>query len=481
MDRSGARASLALVAVFGVVYAILSTTSFQRFPFSGDEYSAYLQAEIFAEGSLSVPAPAHAPLFYVDHVIFDDRVRSKYPPGASALLALGMLVGAPWLVGPLEGALALALVRRIARTTFGDPAALLAVFIVGISPLFMFNAASFYSHAPVTLWLTLALAALLQGGGGTPQADGRRRWFVLAGGAIGLAFLTRPFDAMVFAAAVPFFGRWRRVLPWTALGALPGPLVTLLYQRAQFGGAFVDGYRLYAPTFREIYGPKGAGAALRLAYLVDPDQSWQHFERLRAFVADWMPPGVLVAFTVGALLVPRQPPGALPLRNFVLGLVGITIASFLPTWVMDDDGPAPRYLSQLVVPVALLAAPGVIALDRALTDLVGAGWSRATGILLASCAVVMFVAVATVRLPKVWEREGLYVGVKERELHGAVILVKAKHPTRYTRNGPRFDGSVIYVRPGLASIEEIGAWFPGRRIFEATEGWKWGFTLVGQP
>jgi hypothetical protein len=188
-----------------------------------------------------------------------------------------------------------------------------------------------------------------------------------------------------------------------------------------------------------------------------------------------------VAFVAGAVLAPRQTPEALPLRNFLLGFAAASLVAFLPTWVMDDDGPAPRYLAELVIPIAILAGPGCVALDRVLSDLVGEGWSRAIGFALASCAVVMFVTVASNRMPLLWEREGLYREVNERDLHDALIVVRAKHPTRYTRNGPTFDRSVIYVRGGLASVQELGAWFPGRRIFEATEGWKWGFELVGRP
>jgi hypothetical protein len=99
---------LILLTFFGVVYALVSRLALRAFPFSGDEYSALLQAKIFARGVLRVPAPAHADFLQVDHVVMDAWVRSKYPPGTSVLLALGVRAGAAWLVTPLEAVIALA-------------------------------------------------------------------------------------------------------------------------------------------------------------------------------------------------------------------------------------------------------------------------------------------------------------------------------------------------------------------------------------
>src|SRR5580693_9109330 len=97
----------ALVAGLGVFYAVLARVGFHGFAYSGDEYSYLLQAELFARGVLHAPTPGHAELLRVDHVILEPWVCSKYPPGTSALLALGVRCGAPWLVTPVEAVVAL--------------------------------------------------------------------------------------------------------------------------------------------------------------------------------------------------------------------------------------------------------------------------------------------------------------------------------------------------------------------------------------
>ncbi len=86
---AGSGAAILTIAGFGVLYACVARYVLDAFPFAGDEYSVALQAKLFAHGLLRVPAPAHAEWLGVDHVVIDDWVRSKYPPGMAALLSLG--------------------------------------------------------------------------------------------------------------------------------------------------------------------------------------------------------------------------------------------------------------------------------------------------------------------------------------------------------------------------------------------------------
>jgi len=119
--------ALALVCVFGAIYAIVAKLALDGFPYSGDEYSLALQGELFARGVLASPAPAHAAEWLrIDHVVIDALVRSKYPPGAPALLAIGARYGAAWLVTPIEGALTLLVAWWTARRHLGGPRALVA-------------------------------------------------------------------------------------------------------------------------------------------------------------------------------------------------------------------------------------------------------------------------------------------------------------------------------------------------------------------
>jgi hypothetical protein len=71
-------------------------------PNSGDE-SAYLyQADTFAAGRLSNPAPADPLLFQQFHLLIKDgRMLSAYPPGWAAVLLPFSALGITWLTNPL--------------------------------------------------------------------------------------------------------------------------------------------------------------------------------------------------------------------------------------------------------------------------------------------------------------------------------------------------------------------------------------------
>ncbi|MGH7295294.1 MAG: hypothetical protein ACRELB_10185, partial [Polyangiaceae bacterium] len=196
-DRGGLGRVALLVVGLGIFYAVFARVALHAFPFSGDEYSYLLQAQLFARGLLHAPTPAHAELLRVDHVILEPWVCSKYPPGTSALLALGVRWGAPWLVTPIEGTVALCAMASAARRLLSPKEALLAVALLGGAPLFAFQAASFFSHTAATMWLALAFAAAVAW-----SLDGGAWRMALAGVAIGCAFLTRPLDAVLFGAAL---------------------------------------------------------------------------------------------------------------------------------------------------------------------------------------------------------------------------------------------------------------------------------------
>ncbi|MGH7434409.1 MAG: hypothetical protein ACRENE_01910 [Polyangiaceae bacterium] len=467
--RASAKTALLAIALLGIVYAVLSAVALRGFPFSGDEYSCFLQAELFAKGLLHAPAPAHADLLRVDHVVVDEWVRSKYPPGTSALLALGVRAGVPWLVTPLEAVVALAALAYATQAHFGRRDAIMAVVVVGLSPLFAFQAATFFGHTPSTMWLALAFATTslwVRGGGAV--------WPVLGGAAIGCAFLTRPGDAVYFAAALLVF-RSRRLVALTALGAAPFVAAYLAYQAAQFGSPFADGYHAYEPTFRAIYG-EGSGHPLSLLYLVDPKEQANHLDVLRAFAMEWTVPGTVLVAIAGARAVARDSPHR-SMRDFAVAIAVVNVAMLFVSIADPDDGARARYLSTTLISVGFLAGRGWDATAAALRSLVGerlARWTAVAAVVFAPVEVGSFLGH---RIPEIRVREGLYDEVAEQHVARGVVLVRAEWPTRYARNGPFYDRPVLYLSaPPQMTAEQAGALYPGLPVYEATEGRRW--TLV---
>jgi 4-amino-4-deoxy-L-arabinose transferase-like glycosyltransferase len=466
------KVALLAIVLLGVAYAVLSRVALKGFPFSGDEYSCFLQAELFARGLLRSPAPAHAELLRIDHVVVDEWVRSKYPPGTAALLALGVRAGVSWLVTPVEAVIALGALAYVTHVHFGARDALIAVAVVGLSPLFAFQAATFFGHTPSTMWLALAFAATSL----WVRTDAAV-WPVLGGAAIGCAFLTRPGDAAYFAAALLVF-RSRRLVALTALGAAPFVGAHFAYQAAQFGSPLTDGYHAYEPTFRAIYG-EDTGHPVSLLYLVDPKEQANHLDVLRAFATEWTIPGTVLVAAAGARAVEKGSP-ARSMRDFAVAIAVVNAAMLFVSVADPDDGARARYLSTTLLPLGLLTGRGWDATAAALRSLVGERLARWTAIAALVFGPVEVGSFLGHRIPEIRVRDGLYEQVQAEGITDGVVMVRADWPTRYTRNGPFYDRPVLYLSPpAQMTAEQIAAVYPGRPVYEATEGRHW--KIVRKP
>ena len=469
------RGAWLFIALAGVVYAAVARLALHGFPYSGDEYSMLLQAELFARALLHAPVPANAALFRVDHVILDDFVRSKYPPGASALLAVGVRAGAAWLVTPIEGALTLCLVWSTARRELGVRAAFVSLVVLGAAPLFIFQAATFYSHTATTMWLALAFAAVSMW-----TRSSRDGWLLLAGAAVGAAFVTRPVDALFFGIALFALRSWR-VVGLVVLGALPFAVLHVAYQAAQFGSPFADGYHAYEPTFGAIYGASTAVHPLSFRNLFSAEEQFHHLDLARALVAEWTVAGsVVVALFGQRALGPSHP--ARRMRNVAVLLVLVTLVGLLPMVADPDDGARPRYLSTVLLSIAFLSGAGWLVVRDLLAIHLGPRLTRVVVVAALVFVPVQIGAFFIQRLPLLWQREGLYRAVEKQGIKEGVVVIRARYPTRYARNGAFFDRPVLYLSaPPEMRVEEVRARFPGRPIYVATEGPEWAIALRAAP
>jgi hypothetical protein len=461
-----------LILGCGVLYALISRLALDAFPFSGDEYSVFLQADIFARGHLKAPAPPHAEWLRVDHVVIDQWVRSKYPPGTAWFLSLGVRAGVPWLVTPIEAIFALALVWMTTRRALGPRPAVIALATLGLAPLYMLQAASFYSHTPATLFLAAAFAGVAAW-----SRTQRSTWLWLTGAAIGGAFLVRPMDAVLFGAAMIAL-RSRRALVVTAAGALPFVFLNFAYQKAQFGSMFLDGYRVYQPTHAALYGPSAAMPQILLSYLWSPLQLWNHVDVLRSLVVDWTVWGSILVALAGAFAIGSQHP-ARQLRTFCVALIAVFVGLLLFTNTDADDGARPRYLSATLIPITFLCAAGFAPVSASLEARFGRWIRRALVIAALIFAPAQLASFLIGRVPQVRHREGLFTAVASAGLHDAVVIVRAQYPSRYARNGAFFEGTALFLSPPASlDVSTVTADFPKRAVWEAREGEPWTLTQL---
>ncbi len=181
----------------GLLYLAIALLIFDGRPLHIDEVSQLLQASTFAEGRLW-RASAHPEFFSSMHMVdAGGRSYSHFPAGGPAMLVPGVIVGAPWIIVPLCGAVAVWAVIEIIRRTEPRPGvAFVAVLLTAFAPFLVFMSGTFMNHVPALMWLLIAVACLLRVMASPVPLP---RVALLGGLAFGAAATIRPVDAFAFA------------------------------------------------------------------------------------------------------------------------------------------------------------------------------------------------------------------------------------------------------------------------------------------
>lgn len=222
VGRSGDRLLLAMMLVAALVPALLSIVTYQLHPHVPDEVVYLIHARYLAEGRLFLPTPEPISGFELD-LMFADRGRwySPVPPGWPAMLAVGVRLGAPWLINPLLNAANVWLINALVREIYDRRTARLSAVIYALSPWNLFLAMSVLTHTftiTVALIAGLAVAKFRRGGRGSGIGA-----MAIGGIAIGLVSLIRPLEGLALAALL---GAWTLgVRPWRRLAAGTAVLV----------------------------------------------------------------------------------------------------------------------------------------------------------------------------------------------------------------------------------------------------------------
>jgi len=354
---------------------------FDRHPLHVDAITQAYQATVFASGHTSVPTPAH-PEFTASFLVADiaGRTFAQFPPGWAALLALGQLVGAGWLVGPLLLGAAVLALYALARGLDASPAQSLGTAAAfGCSPWVVILAASWMNHLP-------ALAFLLAGAAALVHAERGRRWglALLAGLCLGASLTIRPIDAMVY--IVPGLG-WLVLSAWrtgrwtvplaVGAGLLPPLLALLWYNGQTTGHALRLGYEA-------LWGP-----AHRLGFHTDPWGTPHTLTRglgyLNAYLLDLqgelfgsLVPGILLCL-LAVTLIRRV---AVPERWLLIGST-LLMLTYVAYWHRGDFF-GPRFLFSL--------APIAILWTVRLPDVISARWNRPGWTAVARWSVILTIA-----------------------------------------------------------------------------------------
>ena len=248
--RGAGRGTDALIAaaVF-VVCAVVARVVFSAKPLLIDEIISLYQARILASGHLWLTAPPYPEFTSAMHLLdWGGKVYGQFPVGGPAMLAIGTLLHAEWLVGPAATAVGVFLFARLLRRLeLRDGTALAALLLYGFAPFTVFLGGSMMNHVTETAWLLGAALALAIA---TSDEQARPRAAFAMGLAFGIAAAIRPTDAAAFAIPSAVWLLWRtrlgtrhvRALLMSGVGVAI-PMALLFYVNSQqTGHPFRFGY-----------------------------------------------------------------------------------------------------------------------------------------------------------------------------------------------------------------------------------------------
>ncbi|MGA7121373.1 MAG: hypothetical protein WBY94_14810 [Polyangiaceae bacterium] len=236
----------------------------------------WLQGRALSHGAFTWIAPDPTANFRAGNLLFraPDRLSGVFPPGYPLLLAMGFLVGAPMLVGPLVAASLVFATWLLAceiganegpaPPPGGPPSEAVARLAAGfsiVSAALRYHTADAVPYGASAAAVALCLACALRA-----RRTGALRLFGGAGLSLGFLLASRPSSALavgIVVAVVAMGVRGKRsaarAIAWSSGAAIPGLLLLLAANRAATGHTLTSAEAAY-PSAIDI----GAGVA-RLA------------------------------------------------------------------------------------------------------------------------------------------------------------------------------------------------------------------------
>jgi hypothetical protein len=427
---------LALGAV-GVA-AILAWFVYEAHPHVPDEVAYLLHARYLAEGMLTMPIPPVPASFNIDLMYYESsRWFSPVPPGWPMMLAVGVWLGAPWLVNPMLGGVAIILCYLLLGQLTEARETRLTTLLLASSPWFLFMSMNFMTH---TLSLVCALAAAV--GVATSRRNGSWIPSLLAGVAVGATSLVRPLEGLTTAVLLGFWslsarGRLFRLAPSVALvvGTIATGLLVRPYNAMLTGSsrefplmAYIDKY--YGPGSNDLgFGPnRGLGWSG-----LDPFpghgpldvvvNGLLNIAQLNVELTGW-PIGAVVLLTLVLTL------RGTALRRadwWLVAVIAAVVGAHTLYWFSGGPDFGARYWYLIIVPCCALMARSISRLD----ERVGGAAHSSPG--LRSVALMLMALTLVVYVP--WRATGKY-----RHYRGM------RADIRHLARQHRFGRSLVLVR-----------------------------------
>jgi hypothetical protein len=508
----------ALAVLAAVVSLVVGTRVFPHLSLNHDEAVYLQQAAMLLEGQLFLHPPvveAFEPWFFVED---GERIYPKYTPVAAAFFAVGKALGAYRFALAGLAAAAVALQYAFVASVFDRRVGVVAAGALLASPLFLVQSGLFLSYLPTTVLNLLFAVAYVRA-----DETGDRRVAAVAGLAIGAAFFSRAYTAVLFAAPFIAHALWTlrrdgrtavKRQGVVAAGGLLGVAVTLAYNGVVTGSPLLFPYEAFGPEDGLGFGHRellGYEREYTPALAVEAN-----VRVLQTFLTDWLVAGpvgtALAAVGLGSVLArARSRPDGWPYALVLASVVGTVALGNVYFWgnlnvlgAIDVAGDGfidyfgPYYHFDLLVPGAAFAALGVVRGVERLRSLLGRRYSpaRTEAIVV---AVVLTGALATGGVAAEYAADPLAENAEysanldpayeplDREFSNALVFLPTPlgdwlhHPWQDARNDPGYDGPVVHAldHQSLAVATHFddrtlyryayrGVWNPDERAVDAT-------------
>ncbi len=476
-------------AVFAGIY--INVSMLEGIPHVQDSVAYYFQSKIYASGRLWTEAPELPEFFEQQYMIeHEGRLFSQYPYGFPILLAVGRILGIPYVVNPALGGLSILLFAFLARKLFDGSTVNLSVLLMTVSPFFLMMSGTYMSHSAGMFY---ALAALYL------TISNRKRLSLLkglgAGFSLTLLAATRPLNALptgmvmcVFLVHMIFRDRkipYRRIAGLIA-GLGLGGIVFLSFNYAMTNDPFRTTYSL--SVGRDIIGSQvGFGPKVNLTGSINNLDVL--FSSLMAALFPW--PNILTtAPLLFGLLYPRKCAGYYSAAGGFL----LTAAAYF-FFVRASVCYGPRYYYEALPFIILLSVRG-LKLPVKLAMRIGNGIYRHNGAevgrlfekfftVLITIAIVVFALVNPLKYRDEFkELRGYNIlntkvirNVEKQGIKDAVVFILplkqnvkwVAYGSVFPQNDIFFSGDVIYVRSlGIEKDRLLMELYPDREYFTAS-------------
>jgi hypothetical protein len=488
-QTSGRWDPVAWAAALGVtvVAASLSFFVYQNHPHIPDEVAYILHARLLASGGLTLPLPPVADAFEVS--LMESRAGRWYPappPGWPAILALGVVVGLPWLVNPLLAGGNVLLAYRLIHELYDRRTARLVVGLLCVSPWHVFMAMNFLTHTATLTGSLVAALSLVWA-----RRSGRAAWGFLGGSAIGVVSLIRPLDGAIL---VGLLGLWaiglgghrvsRRTIVALVLGSVIIGAVQLGYNTALTGSLSQFPINQYNDErFGVNSNAYGFGPDRGMPWPLDPHPG--HGPRdatINAALNSFSVNVELLGWPTGSLLLAAflVVSGRLRRSDWVL-LTVVAVVFTVYFFYYFSGGPdfGARYWYLMLIPGLALTARGM----ECLSGRIGGG--RVAMTVLALCVLTLVNYLPWRVIDKYYHylnmRPDILTLARENHFEGGLVFIRGKRH-------PDYASTAVYNPLDLRTAATIYAWdrsaevlaqtiaaYPGRPIWLVN-----GPTLTGR-